>query len=91
MQFDKKKISLRYNGGRKADITVRDSESGISKDDLGHIFDAYYRGHNAASSAGDGLGLYVVSENMAKLGGTVAVRSAPGEGSEFTLSLPINM
>lgn len=69
-------------------IRIRDTGTGISEKDLPHLFDAYYRGENAGRTAGDGLGLFVVKENLEQVGGTVDVRSDPGAGSEFTITLP---
>lgn len=69
-------------------IRIRDTGTGISEKDLPHLFDAYYRGENAGRTAGDGLGLFVVKENLEQVGGTVDVRSDPGVGSEFTITLP---
>lgn len=69
-------------------IHIRDTGIGIPEEDLPHLFDAYYRGENAGRTPGDGLGLYVVKENIGQVGGTVDVRSNPGEGSEFTITVP---
>lgn len=69
-------------------IRIRDTGTGISEKDLPHLFDAYYRGENAGRTAGDGLGLFVVKENLEQVGGTVDVRSDPGGGSEFTITIP---
>ncbi|HPF55912.1 MAG TPA: HAMP domain-containing sensor histidine kinase [Clostridiales bacterium] len=70
-------------------IHIKDTGIGIAEEDLPHLFDAYYRGHNSAESSGDGLGLYVVKENLEQMGGTIGVQSKPGEGSTFTIALPI--
>ncbi len=70
-------------------IHVKDTGVGIAEEDLPHLFDAYFRGHNSSGSKGDGLGLYVVKENLEQMGGSIGVRSKPGEGSEFTITLPL--
>ena len=70
-------------------IYIRDSGIGIAKEDMPHLFDAYYRGKNAERTSGDGLGLYVVKENVEQMGGTIAVHSKQGAGSEFILTIPV--
>lgn len=69
-------------------LRIRDTGIGIPGEELPHLFDAYYRGRNAGSTAGDGLGLFIVKENLEQLGGTVSVSSEPGAGSEFVIVLP---
>jgi signal transduction histidine kinase len=70
-------------------IRIKDSGIGIAKEDLPYLFDAYYRGHNAGETVGDGLGLFVVKENLEQLGGTISVRSEQGMGSEFIIEFPV--
>lgn len=69
-------------------IHIRDTGTGISEKDLPHLFDAYYRGENSGKISGDGLGLFVVKENLERVGGTIDVHSDPGHGSEFTITIP---
>lgn len=69
-------------------VTVSDTGSGIAREDRGKIFEAYYRGKNAAQSEGDGIGLYVVKENLEKIGASIELDSKPGAGSTFTVRLP---
>ncbi|HRX59144.1 MAG TPA: HAMP domain-containing sensor histidine kinase [Eubacteriales bacterium] len=69
-------------------LSVQDTGSGIPKEDQPKIFEAYYRGKNSLNSEGDGIGLYVVKENLEKIGGTIEVESKPGAGSKFTLLIP---
>jgi signal transduction histidine kinase len=47
----------------------------------------FYRA--SESSEGSGLGLYIVKETLAKLGGDISVQSNRGEGTEFTVTLPV--
>lgn len=68
-------------------VVIRDTGSGISKEDQPKIFEAYYRGKNSLDSEGDGIGLYVVKENLEKIGGTVELESSPGNGSAFVLRI----
>lgn len=71
-------------------ISVEDKGPGIPAEDLPHVFDPFYRGRNAVGSGvpGSGLGLSVVKQSVAEMGGRVSVRSAPGLGSTFTICLP---
>jgi signal transduction histidine kinase len=78
--------------GREVQITVADRGPGIAPKDLPHIFEPFYRGQSetAATTSGTGLGLCLVERNLRALGGSVTVRSAPGEGASFTLHLPVS-
>lgn len=72
------------------EVIVRDCGSGISRDDLKRVFGKFYRGANAKThgTKGTGIGLAMVKEIVEAHGGTVRVRSEPGQGSEFTMVLP---
>jgi signal transduction histidine kinase len=72
-------------------VTIQDNGPGIAARDLPHIFEPFYRGADAVAKQihGSGLGLSLVARIMAELGGHVSVRSEPGQGSAFTLHLPI--
>lgn len=71
-------------------IEIRDRGVGIAEEHLPYIFDRFYRVESAetASAGGSGLGLYIVGALMRAHGGTVDVRSAPGEGTTFVLRFP---
>ncbi|GAB4439150.1 MAG: hypothetical protein OHK0015_33680 [Chloroflexi bacterium OHK40] len=70
-------------------ITVADTGVGIEPDDLPHVFERFYRGDSsrARETGGAGLGLALVRELVAAMGGTVSVESTPGRGSRFTVVL----
>jgi signal transduction histidine kinase len=77
--------------GREVQITVADRGAGIAPKDLPHIFEPFYRGQGvAATTSGTGLGLCLVERNLRALGGSVTVQSTPGEGTSFTLHLPVS-
>src|SRR5882724_951988 len=78
--------------GREVQITVADRGPGIAPKDLPHIFEPFYRGQSetAATTSGAGLGLCLVERNLRALGGSVTVQSAPGDGTSFTLHLPVS-
>jgi len=72
-------------------IAVRDRGPGIPERDLARIFERFYRGPGAERKAiGAGMGLAITREILRAHGGDVSVKSQPGEGSEFTLSLPFS-
>jgi len=73
------------------EIEVRDAGIGIDEEHLPYIFDRFYRVDSDATSSagGSGLGLYIVNALVRAHGGTLDVRSEPGEGTAFTLRLPL--
>ena len=82
-------INVRGDGDRVL-INVTDTGIGISADDLGHIFQKFYRADNSDTReiGGTGLGLYLVKQRTEAMGGNVWAESAFGEGSTFYVSLP---
>ena len=72
-----------------AQLTVQDNGVGISQEDLDRIWQRFYQADpSRQESAGLGLGLSMVQQIVALHGGTVAVTSAPGRGTTFTVTLP---
>jgi signal transduction histidine kinase len=70
-------------------LWVRDTGSGISAEDLPHIWDRFYRGsHENSTDGGTGLGLALVKELTEAMGGSVAVQSQLGQGSSFKIFFP---
>jgi len=67
--------------------TVADTGPGIPADDLTHVFDRPWRGQDARSVAGFGIGLAVVRELVTAHGGTVTAESPPGGGTTVTIRL----
>ena len=71
-------------------ISVKDNGVGIPKAHQARIFERFYRVDPARSRAvgGTGLGLTIARHTAERLGGRIALKSTPGQGSVFTLSLP---
>ena len=71
-------------------ISVTDSGIGISKEDQEHLFERFFRAHNAANIQGTGLGLHIISKYLELLNGSIFIESELGKGSTFTIKIPIN-
>ncbi len=82
---------LANDRGGEIQIAVSDSGPGIPAEHLPHIFERFYRVDQARSRemGGAGLGLAIARELARAHGGDVAVHSVPGEGSTFTVHLPV--
>ena len=72
-------------------IRFRDNGPGIPLQDQQHLFDRFYRvgGDRARQTGGTGLGLSIVKNIITAHGGRVALESSPGEGSTFSVFLPL--
>ena len=72
-------------------ISFRDYGPGIPLQDQDHIFERFYRvgGDRARQTGGTGLGLSIVKNVVQAHGGRMALDSRPGEGSTFTIFLPV--
>jgi len=81
-------VSLSEIKGQGATLTVKDTGIGISKRDLPHIFERFYRGDQSRSESGAGLGLSLAKAIVLAHGGNITVESRPHEGSAFTVTLP---
>jgi signal transduction histidine kinase len=75
----------------KVVIQVADQGNGIPSDELPFVFEKFYRSKNAKSSAtkGSGLGLYLAKYFVELHAGSISVDSDPGQGSTFTVELPM--
>jgi signal transduction histidine kinase len=82
-------------GARRQDghilLQVQDSGSGISPEDIPHIFDRFYRGEGArqGDSGESGLGLAIAKSLIELNGGKIGVESTIGKGTTFTISFPV--
>lgn len=96
------RITLRARSeedGGQLTIEVEDTGPGIRAEDLPHVFERFYRGRVAAGEGatrveepevpGIGLGLYLARVLVEGTGGSIEARSRVGQGSTFTLRLPV--
>ena len=74
-----------------AELEVRDTGVGIAEEELPRLFDRFHRvpGARSRSQEGTGIGLALVRELARLHGGTVGVASRPGEGTTFTVAIPL--
>lgn len=77
--------------GRNLHVQVKDNGPGIPYEDQEHVFERFYRVHKHRSrdSGGTGLGLSIVKNVVEAHGGEVSLRSIPGSGSTFLVTLPV--
>ena len=79
-----------YADERQAVVSVKDTGIGISKQDLPHIFNRFYRCDQSRSQAGLGLGLSLAMVIARAHDGNITATSSLGKGSKFTITLPQN-
>ena len=70
-------------------VEVQDRGPGIPKEEHSQLFDGFYRGKDAASRKGFGMGLYLVKQVMRAHRGRVELESQVGKGSTFRLVFPV--
>jgi two-component system OmpR family sensor kinase len=82
----------RGDGAANAAIEVVDHGAGLTREQAEQVFERFYRAGPARSQAdgGAGLGLSIVAALVAAHGGTVEVRSEPGQGARFRVLLPLD-
>jgi signal transduction histidine kinase len=69
-------------------VRVRDNGPGVSEGDRPHLFERFYRSETVSGTSGLGIGLYLSRQLMQQLGGGLEMTGKPGEGAEFTVTLP---
>jgi two-component system, OmpR family, sensor kinase len=83
---------IEINAGTEADevvVAIADRGIGIPAQDRDRLFERYHRGSNVSGIVGTGVGLYLVKMVVDLHGGSIDVEGAEGEGSRFTVRLPV--
>ncbi|MCI8358768.1 MAG: HAMP domain-containing histidine kinase [Lachnospiraceae bacterium] len=70
-------------------IEIEDTGIGIDEEEHAQVFSRFYRSRHVADAQGVGVGLYLAREIIAKEGGYIKLKSAPGKGSVFAVCLPV--
>jgi PAS domain S-box-containing protein len=68
---------------------IQDQGIGIPEADLKHLFEPFHRADNVGTISGTGLGLVITKESVELHGGTITVESTVGEGTTFTVTIPL--
>jgi signal transduction histidine kinase/DNA-binding response OmpR family regulator len=71
-------------------LIVEDQGKGISSEDQSKIFSRFFQTYSGKQSNGFGIGLYLVNEIVRSLNGEINVESTLGQGTSFTISIPLN-
>jgi two-component system sensor histidine kinase KdpD len=74
---------------RKVRVSIQDHGQGISKENLGHIFEKFYRVQNTQNVPGTGLGLSISKNIIEAHGGRINAESLMGKGTRFIIELPV--
>jgi signal transduction histidine kinase/predicted metal-dependent phosphoesterase TrpH len=80
---------LQWKDGGFVEISIKDTGIGISEDEIGRIFEPFYRGRNNSPQTGAGLGLSFSKQAVEFHGGKILVQSEPLKGSIFSILLPV--
>jgi two-component system, OmpR family, phosphate regulon sensor histidine kinase PhoR len=77
--------------GQEVIVCIADTGIGIAEEDQPHIFERFYKADKSRnrSSGGSGLGLSIVKKIVEMHHGTISMKSKPGEGAAFTVTLPV--
>ena len=70
-------------------VEVADTGVGIPADEVGRLFERFFRASTAATEQGTGLGLSIVKSIVDAHGGSISVRSDEGVGTTFVVELPV--
>jgi two-component system phosphate regulon sensor histidine kinase PhoR len=72
-------------------VSVIDDGVGISREDLPHVFERFYKSDKSRGGEGSGMGLAIAKHVIQIHGGQIHVESEDGKGSTFSFSLPLNL
>jgi signal transduction histidine kinase len=81
-------LAAETGDGAAARLVVRDHGPGIAAEDRARLFERFEQTVTGRAQGGFGVGLWLVGQLLAAMGGTVEVESQPGQGTAFTVRLP---
>ncbi|MGV8125033.1 MAG: PAS domain S-box protein [Candidatus Xenobiia bacterium LiM19] len=81
-------FSLSFNDSSVM-LEVKDRGIGIPEDDHDLLYDIFHRASNVRNISGTGLGMSIVKRSLDMMGGTISFKSKVGEGTTFTVTLPL--
>lgn len=87
------RVAVRKHGADRWELEVTDSGPGISREARSRLFKPFELAEDPVTRehAGAGLGLSITKQLVEVLGGEIVLQSQPGQGSTFTVLLPVNL
>lgn len=85
---ENKSVYINLSKEEKIKVSIRDEGIGIDQNDLGNIFEKFYKSNLKQNKSGSGLGLAIAKQIATKHDGVIDVSSVFGEGSTFTFTFP---
>ncbi|MBI4334649.1 MAG: HAMP domain-containing protein [Chloroflexi bacterium] len=86
------KATIRTSPGQDSvAVSVSDTGAGISREDLPHVFERFFKADRSRSGSGTGLGLAIAKHTVQAHGGRIWAESEEGKGSTFSFSLPLGI
>ena len=76
--------------GGNAVVKIKDTGCGMDNETVSHIFDKFYQADSSRNTQGNGLGLSIVKRIVDLNNGKIIIDSKPYEGTEFTVTLPLD-
>ena len=83
------KVKSKPLPGNRVEITVEDNGIGFSMEFIDTIFQPFKRLHGKSEYEGSGIGLSICRKIVERHNGTISAKSRPGEGSIFTVTMPL--
>jgi len=84
------KIDFRFSFNKSSLILeISDTGIGIPEEDREMLYEMFHRGSNIKNIPGTGLGMSIIKRSIDMMGGTISFKTALGEGSEFTVTIPL--